>query len=326
MLSYLHSFHAGNHADILKHVTLLYVLEYLNKKNKPYSFFDTHAGRALYNLESDEAKKTGEAESGIIKLLKVANESKAENQTENLSKSANETFFRKSAMLEEKFPQELNSYIKFVKSFLSKGFYPGSPAFELSLSKKDSFVSLSELHKTEFKALKKNVEILNPECFVNEINASGWETLRKNVPPKINRGAILCDPSYEELSDFSNAAENLSFAHKKWSAATILLWYPLLQNKSEEIENMKQAILAIVKNRDVHTEVLDAKLLVDTEVSHTETSLEKSIGSEKPRLYGSGMFVVRPSFGLKEHLEKVLPFLSQVLCRSENGSFSVEML
>lgn len=316
MLSYLHSFHAGNHADILKHVTLLYVLEYLNKKNKPYSFFDTHAGRALYNLESDEAKKTREAESGIIKLLKVANENCSE-ENENLNQSAK---------LAETFPQELNSYIKFVKSFFSKGFYPGSPAFEISLSKKSSFVSLSELHKTEFEELKQNVEKLKPECFVNEINASGWETLRKNVPPKINRGAILCDPSYEELSDFSNAAENLSFAHKKWSAATILLWYPLLQNKSEEIENMKQAILAIVKNRDVHTEVLDAKLLVDTEESHTETSLEKSIGSEKPRLYGSGMFVVRPSFGLKEHLEKVLPFLSQVLCRSENGSFSVELL
>lgn len=322
MLSYLHSFHAGNHADILKHVTLLYVLEYLNKKNKPYSFFDTHAGRALYDLQSDEANKTGEAQSGIIKLLKIAAESCEENQKENSRQSTNETLFRRLA---ENFPQELNSYVNFVKSYFSKGFYPGSPAFEIALSKKGSFVSLSELHKTEFEALKKNVEMLNPECFVNEINASGWETLRKNVPPKINRGAILCDPSYEELSDFSNAAENLSFAHKKWSAGTILLWYPLLANKIDEIENMKQAILATVKNRDIHTEVLDAKLLVDTEESHAETSLENSIGSEKPRLYGSGMFVVRPSWGLKEHLEKILPFLAQILGRNGNGSFGVEM-
>ena len=69
MLSYLHEFHAGNHADILKHVTLLYVLEYLNKKNKPYSFFDTHAGAGLYELDSEEALKTGEAARGIQKLL-----------------------------------------------------------------------------------------------------------------------------------------------------------------------------------------------------------------------------------------------------------------
>lgn len=301
MLSYLHSFHAGNHADILKHVTLLYVLEYMNKKEKPYSFFDTHAGRGLYNLKSAESEKTGEAENGICKLLKIAESD------------------------EKRIPEQLFPYLNFVKPFLKNNFYPGSPVFEVSFSKKNSFVSLNELHKTEFSELQKNINFINPDCGVGIQNVSGWETLRKNIPPKINRGAILCDPSYEEKSDFTNAAEFLSFAHKKWSAATILLWYPLLQNKIEEIENMKQAIYAAAKNKDVHTEILDAKLFVDSEQSHQETSLENSIGSTRPRLYGSGMFVVRPSWGLKEHLESVLPFLTEVLSRENNVKSEVDL-
>ncbi len=303
MLSYLHSFHAGNHADILKHTTLLYVLEYLKRKDKPCSFFDTHAGRALYDLRSTEAEKTHEAENGILRLL-----SEAENPE------------KKSA-----FPKNLFPYIDFVDSWIKKGFYPGSPAFELCFSERGSFVSLNELHKTEFQALENNIGRINPSCSFNAKNASGWETLRKNLPPKIRRGAILCDPSYEEKSDFTDASELVSSAHKKWFAAEIMLWYPLLANKTDEIENMKQAILASVKNQDSHTEVLDARLLVDKAESHTETSLEKSTGSGNPRLYGSGMFVVQPSFGLKEHLESVLPFLSNLLGRNGNGSFEVDL-
>ena len=301
MLSYLHSFHAGNHADILKHISLLYVLEYLNKKEKPYSFFDTHAGSGLYNLKNENALKTGEAKLGIEKLLSDCKKNPSE------------------------IPTGLFSYIDFVENSLKQGFYPGSPAFEISFSKKGSFINLTELHKTEFESLKKNIDFLKPSCFVNVLNDSGWNILKKNIPPAIKRGVILCDPSYEEKSDYTNAAELLSEAHKKWNAATILLWYPLLANKSEEIENMKQFILSSAKNRDSHTEILDAQLLVDTEDSHIETTLADSIGSEKPRLYGSGIFAVQPCWGLKEHLESVLPYLSRLLGKNGYGSFKVEL-
>ena len=301
MLSYLHSFHAGNHADILKHVTLLYVLEYLNKKEKPYSFFDTHAGSGLYDLMAENALKTGEARLGIERLLSE---------------------YKKNA---PEMPSALAPYLDFVKKSLGNGFYPGSPAFEISFSKKGSFINLTELHRTEFESLKKNVERLKPSCSVNLLNDSGWNILKKNIPPAIKRGAILCDPSYEEKSDYTDAAELLSAARKKWNAATVLLWYPLLANKSEEIENMKQSILSAAKNRDSHTEILDARLLVDTEDSHTETTLEKSIGSERPRLYGSGMFAVRPCWGLKKHLESVLPYLAELLGKEGNGSYKIEL-
>lgn len=305
MLSYLHEFHAGNHADILKHVCLLYVLDYLGKKSKPWCIFDSHSGSGIYNLSSQEALKTGEAEKGILKLLNESGKSD--------------------------FPEELKPYLSFVKDCLSRKFYPGSPAFEIesALKGKGNAVYLSELHKKEFEKLQSSLALLTEnkmDLTVNAVNKSAWDILKSKIPPVIKRGAVLCDPSYEELSDYHNAAQYLSLVHKKWSGATLMLWYPLLSNKIEEIENMKQMIFSTVKNRDIHTEVLDACLCVDKEDSHLETSLENSIGSDKPRLYGSGMFIVNPSWGLYEHLNAILPYLSNILGKDGNGSFTLSYL
>lgn len=300
MLSYLHEFHAGNHADILKHVTLLYVLEYLNKKNKPYSFFDTHAGAGLYELDSEEALKTGEAARGIQKLLCQTN-----------------------------IPSELHSYVSFVKECLLKKYYPGSPTIEVLNALEGSSVFLTELHPKEYKKLESNISIIRENqnsSVVRILNESGWDILKKQIPPALKRGAVLCDPSYEELSDYHNAAKSLSEVHKKWSGSTLMLWYPLLANKSDEIDSMKQHILSTVKNRDIHTEVLDARLCIDSEDSHKETSLQDAIGSAKPRLYGSGMFVVNPSWGLSEHLIGSLPYLAELLGKDGNGLYKVELL
>lgn len=300
MLSYLHEFHAGNHADILKHVTLLYVLEYLNKKNKPYSFFDTHAGAGLYELDSEEALKTGEAARGIQKLL-----------------------------FQNNIPSELYSYVSFVKESLLKKYYPGSPAIEVLKALEGSSVFLTELHPKEYKKLESNISIVRENqnsSVVRILNESGWDILKQQIPPALKRGAVLCDPSYEELSDYHNAAKSLSEVHKKWSGSTLMLWYPLLANKSDEIDSMKQHILSTVKNRDIHTEVLDARLCIDSEDCHKETSLQDAIGSAKPRLYGSGMFVVNPSWGLSEHLTGILPYLAELLGKDGNGSYKVELL
>lgn len=300
MLSYLHEFHAGNHADILKHVTLLYVLEYLNKKNKPYSFFDTHAGAGLYELNSEEALKTGEAARGIQKLL-----------------------------VQDNIPVELHSYVSFVNKCLSKKYYPGSPAIEILSAMEGSNIFLTELHPKEYKKLESNISIVRENqnsSVVRILNESGWDVLKRQIPPALKRGAVLCDPSYEELSDYHNAAKSLSEVHKKWSGSTLMLWYPLLANKADEIDGMQQQILSTVKNRDSHTEVLDAQLCIDSEDSHKETSLQEAIGSAKPRLYGSGMFVVNPSWGLCEHLKGILPYLAELLGNEGNGSYKVELL
>jgi 23S rRNA (adenine2030-N6)-methyltransferase len=302
MLSYLHSFHAGNHADILKHVTLLYTLLYFNKKDKPYTVFDTHSGRGLYDLESESALKTGEAQNGICRLL--------------------QDFESQKRRLDGLVP-----YIDFVKDSLKKGFYPGSPAIEKSFINEKGILFLTELHKTEYEMLLSSMKsLVCRKVTVHVENKDGFAFLSGNTPPAIKRGLVLCDPSYEEEGDYFRAAEVLSSVHKKWSGATILLWYPLLANRAEQIENMKRSVLATVKNRDSHTEVLDAALLVDSPESHVETSLSESIGNSRPRLYGSGMFAVNPCWGLDEHLKSVLPYLSELLGREGNGGFSVSML
>ncbi|MBQ5471327.1 MAG: 23S rRNA (adenine(2030)-N(6))-methyltransferase RlmJ [Treponema sp.] len=297
MLSYLHSFHAGNHADILKHFVLLYTVNYFNKKTKPYTIFDTHSARGLYNLQSEESLKTGEAQKGILRVLDD----------------------------EKNTPEQLKNYLSFVKQSIKNGFYPGSPCIEATCMQSGCNLFLTELHKTEFQELQKNISF-RTDCFVDIQNKNGFEFVSKNTPPVLKRGFVLCDPSYEEKSDYINSAELFCNVHKKWSGATLLLWYPLLNNKIEEIENMKQAILSCVKNKNPNTEVLDCSLCVDTPDSHIETTLKDSIGSDKPRLYGSGMFIVNPCWGLKEELEAVLPYLSEKLANDGHGTFSVSML
>lgn len=306
MLSYLHEFHAGNHADILKHLALLYTIDYLNKKDKPYSFFDTHSGSALYDIKSRNAEKTGEAALGIEKLL--------------LSVKNNEC----NKIVYE----QLEPYIKFASECLKKGFYPGSPAFELNFLNKNSTLFLTELHKTEYQKLLNSVNKLNEYKKIKTIveNKDGFSFLKANTPPQIKRGVVLCDPSYEESSDYENVSKVLSYVHKHWSAAIIIVWYPLLANKIEQIEIMKQSIYAEAMKINPNTEVLDAALLVDSPDSHKEAPLKESIGSKTPRLYGSGIFVLNPCWGLKEFLEGTLGYLSSVLARNENGSFSVASL
>lgn len=301
MLSYLHEFHAGNHADILKHFVLFRTIKYLNKKDKPYSFFDTHSGSALYDIKSEKAYKTGEAASGIEKLLSAANENPSS------------------------VPEILKDYLSFVDGFVSEGLYPGSPVFESMCVLPESKVYLTELHKAEHEKLCSNMKKIKGVRPVIK-NVSGWTFIKGNVPPPLKRGGILCDPSYEDSIDYENAALYLSGANERWSGATILLWYPFLANRKDEIRLMKEKILSSVKKKIPSTEVLDIRLFVDTEDSHVETELKDSIGSAKPRLYGSGMFVVNPSWTLMEDCRECLPYLSKTLGREGNGSFCVEML
>ncbi len=305
MLSYLHQFHAGNHADILKHFVLLYTLKYLNRKEKPYSFFDTHSGRGLYSLSSEESLKTGEASEGILRLV------------EDAEKNSSDV------------PEGILPYIDLVKSCLNEGFYPGSPVIEVMNAFQGSKIHLTELHGKEFEHLSSNVSAIAKKTSSVPVlkNESGWKYIEANVPPQLKRGAVLCDPSYEEASDFSEASERLLGVHRKWRGAVILLWYPLLRNKADLIDGMKQRILSGVKAHDFHTEVLDALLCVDRSDSHVEKDLKSLEKGGSPRLYGSGMLVVNPCWGLKEECGAVLPYLAKILERSPgSGMSSVEFL
>ena len=278
MLSYLHAFHAGNHADILKHFVLTYTLHSLNKKEKPYTFFDTHSASGLYDLYDNRVIKTGEAEKGIQNFLQNA----------------------------QNYPEELTDYINLIKEYTKKNMYPGSPEIERRLMRTQDILVLSELHPQEIENLRKNME--NPVFQSNNSpqikihNRNGWEMIKALTPPPTKRGAVLIDPSYEENSDYTDAAQTICEINKKWSNGIIILWYPLLVHRESEIKVMLQTITDSAKKVNNNVEIANLQLCV---YSKDEKDL--------PRLYGSGILVINAPWKLEETGNKVIDYVRSVI-------------
>ena len=283
MLSYQHSYHAGNHADILKHFVLSYVMEYLNKKEKPYTFFDTHSASGVFDLLDNKSLKTSEAQNGIIKLI---------NQND--------------------LPQQLDVYLNVVKDNLKNNIYFGSPKIEEFFIRQQDTLILSELHPSEFQNLKNNFHKTSKNVQIH--NRNGWEMIKALTPPKTKRGAVLIDPSYEQKEDYDIAAKTISFINKKWSNGIILLWYPLLKYRQDEINFMIQSICNNVKENNQNTEIVNLQLCIADKDSHTEVELSENAEINKiPRLYGSGMLVINAPYLLKENTEPVIKYLEAIL-------------
>lgn len=281
MLSYQHAYHAGNHADILKHFILTYVIQSLNKKEKPYTIFDTHAGSGLYDLFDNRSLKTKEAEKGILSLLKNKN-----------------------------LPEQMNPYLETISKYITDNRYPGSPEIEYILKRPQDIQILSELHPQEYENLKgkfkgrQNVQIHH---------RNGFEMLKALTPPPTKRGAVLIDPSYEEVSDYTNVAQTIISINKKWSNGIIMLWYPLLQHREIEITSMINSIESAVYQNNSNAEIADIKLCINKKDSHKEVSLNELDENNPPRLYGSGMLVVNCPWNLRETCEIVIPELEKLL-------------
>ncbi len=283
MLSYQHSYHAGNHADILKHFVLSYVMEYLNKKEKPYTFFDTHSASGVFDLLDNKSLKTLEAQNGILKLI---------NQND--------------------LPQQLDVYLNVVKENLKNNIYFGSPKIEEFFVRQQDTLILSELHPTEFQNLKNNFQKTSKNVQIH--NRNGWEMIKALTPPKTKRGAVLIDPSYEQKEDYEIAAKTISFINKKWSNGIILLWYPLLKYRQDDINLMIQSICNNVKENNQNTEIVNLQLCIADKDSHTEVELAENAEVNKiPRLYGSGMLVINAPYLLKENTEPVIKYLESIL-------------
>ena len=283
MLSYQHSYHAGNHADILKHFVLSYVMEYLNKKEKPYTFFDTHSASGVFDLLDNKSLKTSEAQNGILKLI---------NQND--------------------LPQQLDVYLNVVKENLKNNIYFGSPKIEEFFIRQQDTLILSELHPTEFQNLKNNFYKTTKNVQIH--NRNGWEMIKALTPPKTKRGAVLIDPSYEQKEDYEIAAKTISFINKKWSNGIILLWYPLLKYRQDDINLMIQSICNNVKENNQNIEIVNLQLCIADKDSHTEVELAENAEVNKiPRLYGSGMLVINAPYLLKENTEPVIKYLESIL-------------
>lgn len=203
MLSYRHAFHAGNHADVLKHTVLVHLLRYLTQKDKPLWFIDTHAGAAAYALDQGYAAKNAEYETGIGRLWARAD-----------------------------LPQPLTDYVAQVRALNPDGVlrrYPGSPQLAVQLLRKQDRLRLFELHSTESKLLQQYFRGDAPRAMVQA--GDGFAGLQAQLPPPSRRALVLIDPSYEDKGDYRQVLAALRDAQKRFAAGVYAVWYPQVQRR-----------------------------------------------------------------------------------------------
>lgn len=216
MFSYRHAFHAGNHADVLKHAVLLHILEYYNRKDAPYWVIDTHAGAGVYDLTDAWAEKTAEFRDGIERLW---------NQPQ--------------------LPALLADYIEHVRQLNDHGglgVYPGSPWIALQLMRPADKLRLFELHPTEITHLDENIQMQSRDVArqVSVFEKDGFTGLLSQLPPAPRRGIILIDPSYEDKNDYRHTMTAVKEGLKKFSTGCFAIWYPLVRRK--EVHDMQKQL------------------------------------------------------------------------------------
>jgi 23S rRNA (adenine2030-N6)-methyltransferase len=201
-VNYRHDFHAGNFADVFKHVFLTRILLYLARKGTPFRVIDTHAGAGEYDLASEEAVRGGEWQDGIGRLTDLGN-------------------------LGERARELMKAYLDLVGPLDAEGrpaFYPGSPRIIQALMRPQDRATFCELHPQAFAELRAN---FRRDERIACLNLDGYVGLNAGVPPKERRGLVLIDPPFERANEFDIAWDALRSAHAKWPTGTYALWYPV---------------------------------------------------------------------------------------------------
>ncbi len=208
-MNYRHAFHAGNHADVLKHILLLALLDALKKKDAPFFVLDTHAGRGRYLLAAPESRKTGEADAGILKL-----------------------------MGEAKMPEVVERYLRAVEANNPVGAliaYPGSPLLVAQAMRAQDRLAACELQPDEAEALK---ELFAHDSRVAVHARDGYTAIKAMLPPrtetlKFARGLVLIDPPYEvQDNEYPQIISTVREALERWPQATYAIWYPIKLRRS----------------------------------------------------------------------------------------------
>lgn len=200
MLSYQHIYHAGNLADVQKHALLCTMLDYMGQKAKPMTYLESHAGRGLYDLQADEAVKTGEAAAGIA----VA-----------------------EAWFDEDHPYR--RALQAVRDGFGPSAYGGSPLLAAQLLRAEDKMHLAELHPQEGDALEDAMVMYTAKLH----RMDGFDMAHAVCPPEPRRGMLLIDPSYEIKTDYERIPGIIGKLHRKWNVGVIALWYPILKDGSQ---------------------------------------------------------------------------------------------
>lgn len=196
-MNYRHLYHAGNFADVFKHLLLIKLLEKLRTKETPFCVLDTHAGIGLYDLHSENAEKTGEYKDGVKRLLE-----------------------------REAVPAWMISYRDILKSFnpADLRYYPGSPSIAQALLRSDDRLVLAELHPEDAGTLKNHFRH-DKQATIHHMD--GYLAMKAFLPPKEKRGLVLIDPPFEKTDEFETLVKALQLAHQRFHHGIYAIWFPI---------------------------------------------------------------------------------------------------
>ncbi len=286
MLSYRHAFHAGNHADVLKHYVLSLVLAHTAKKDKPFWYIDTHAGAGMYSLDTGYATQNAEFEQGISKLIATSD-----------------------------LPSPLADFVAHIQSFNTPSLntqplnmstptlYPGSPTIAEKYCRADDKMRLFELHPNDFKLLSANFSGMGKQVKVELQN--GFDGIKACLPPPSRRAVVLIDPPYEDKQDYQHVVDAMEGSLKRFATGTYIIWHPMLQRPEpgEMIESL------------MRLNVVDWL--------HVSLSIHAP-SAEGYGMHGSGLFIINPPWTLSNTLRDTLPALVKILALDETASFSLD--
>jgi len=274
MFSYRHAFHAGSHADILKHLTLMHLVEYLQEKPGALTIVDTHAGAGIYSLKDGFAAVSKEAEGGIVRLLEFIKQGKP-------------------------ISEGIQRYLEIVQTENTGDqldAYPGSPFILARLLRPQDRLKLFELHPKEIDILRHNIGELKQAKQIDIYAEDSFTRLKGLLPPPSRRGLVLIDPSYEDKQDYRYLEEAMEEALQRFATGCYAIWYPTLSRRESAALPDRMKKIAVNHKRSW---------------LHAELRVENAPGER--RLQSSGMFIINPPWTLEKHLAEALPILTKAL-------------
>jgi 23S rRNA (adenine2030-N6)-methyltransferase len=285
-MNYRHAFHAGNFADVIKHIVLVRILLYLQEKDVAFRVIDTHAGAGIYDLTSEEAARSGEWLTGIARVTQAR--------------------FSDSVL------PLIAPYLDIVRAFNSHPAtlerYPGSPLIARALLRPQDRLTACELETTARKTL---IDALRRDTQARVVDLDGWTALPAFVPPKERRGLVLIDPPFEAKDEFERLAEAFGEAFAKWPTGSYLLWYPAKSRRdTDELARQVAAANAAAK---------PPRKCLRVEFSVAPQNADG-------RLTSAGLLVVNPPWTLAAELKTILPELEKPLGQGGAGRFRLETL
>jgi 23S rRNA (adenine2030-N6)-methyltransferase len=292
-MNYRHAYHAGNFADVFKHLVLVYAITHLMRKDKPFRVIDTHAGRGRYDLAADEATRTGEWREGVGRLI-AARHMDWPGRYAALGKDPVISAYL-AAIAATGANRTLAEYT--IKD------YPGSPALSRALLRSQDTLLANELHPEDGRVL---AGLFARDRRVKVLNLSGWLVPRSALPPPERRGIILVDPPFEDAGEFDRLNQVLRDGIKRFATGIYLLWYPI--KDLGPVDDFKRRIADLKAGDTVAAEIF-------IRAPHAPDKLN-----------GCGLIIHNPPFRLIDWLDATAPALVDILRQGDGAFWRIEQL